>query len=78
MQKNSDDFSMQDVLRMARSEAGQQLFAMLQAQNSEAVGQAMAQASAGNYSGAKEALSSLLASPQVRAMLEQMGRPENE
>ena len=29
MQKNSDNFSMQDALRLAKSDAGQQLFAML-------------------------------------------------
>lgn len=77
MQKNSDNFSMQDALRLAQSEAGQQLFALLRAQNGEAVTQAMNQAAVGDYAQAKQTLSALLASPQVRAMLEQMGRQNN-
>lgn len=78
MQKNSDNFSMQDAMRLAQSEAGQQLFALLKSQNSDAVNQAMEQAASGDYSQVKKTLSSLLSSPQVRAMLEQMGRQEHE
>ena len=78
MQKNSDNFSIQDAMRLAQSEAGQQLFAMLRAQNGSAVDQAMAQAAAGDYSQVKQTLSSLLSSPQVRSMLEQLGRNQNE
>lgn len=77
MQKNSDNFSMQEAMRLAQSEAGQQLFAMLRAQNGAALDQAMEQAAAGDLSQAKQTLSSLLASPQIRQMLEQMGRPNN-
>lgn len=78
MQKNSDNFSMQEAIRLAQSEAGQQLFALLRAQNSSAIDQAMSMAAAGDYTQAKQALSSLLSSPQVKAMLEQMGGNPNE
>ena len=78
MQKNSDNLSMQDALRLAQSEAGQQLFAMLRAQNGEIMDQAMEQAAAGDYSQVKNTLSSLLASPQIKAMLEQLGRQNHE
>lgn len=78
MQKNSDQFSMQEAMRLAQSEAGQQLFALLRAQNGSAIDQAMTQAAAGDYTQAKQTLASLLASPQVKAMLEQMGRAQNE
>lgn len=78
MQKNSDNFSMQDALRLAQSETGQQLFAMLKAQNGDAVTQAMNQAASGDYDQAKQTLSALLSSPQIRAMLEQLGRQNNE
>lgn len=78
MQKNSDQFSMQEAMRLAQSEAGQQLFALLRAQDGGAVDQAMAQAAAGDYTQVKQTLSSLLSSPQVKAMLEQLGRNQNE
>lgn len=77
MQKNSDNFSMQDALRLAQSEEGQQLFTLLRTQNGEAVSKAMEQAATGDYTQAKQTLSALLSSPQVRAMLEQMGRQNN-
>ena len=78
MQKNSDNLSIQEALRLAKSEAGQQLFSTLRAQNGSAIDRAMEQAAAGDYSQIKDTLSSLLASPEVRAMLEQMGRQRNE
>ena len=78
MQKNSDHFSMEDALRMAQSEAGQQLFAMLRSQNGAAIDQAMEQAASGDYSQVKQTLSSLLSSPQIKTMLEQMGRQTDE
>ena len=78
MQKKSDDFSMQEALRLARSEAGQRLFATLQSQNGDAVTKAMSQASSGDYAAAKETLSTLLASPQVKAILDELGRQEHE
>lgn len=78
MQKNSDNLSMQEALRLVKSEAGQQLFAALRSQNSAAMDQAMAQAAAGNYGQAKDTLSSLLSSPEIKALLEQMGRQNHE
>ena len=78
MQKYPDTLSMQDALRLAKCEAGQQLFAALRAQNGAAVDKAMEQAAAGDYSQIKDTLSSLMASPQIKAMLEQMGRQTNE
>lgn len=77
MQKNSDNFSMQDALRMAQSDAGQQLLSLLKAQNGDTLNKAMDQAAAGDYTQAKQTLSDMLASPQVRAMLEQMRRQNN-
>ena len=48
MQKNSEgfhDFSMADAMRLAQSDAGQQLFALLQSTNGQQLQAAMAQAS---------------------------------
>ena len=74
----SNDFSMQDALRLAQSQAGQQLFDQLRTQNPEAVNQAMEQAASGNYDQIKQTLSDLMSSPEVKAMLEQLGRQNNE
>lgn len=78
MQKNSDNLSMQEALRLAKSEAGQQLFAALRSKNSQAMDQAMEQAAAGDYSQVKETLSALLSSTEIKAMMEQMGRQHHE
>ena len=44
MQKNSDNFSMQEALRLAGSDAGQQLLALLRQSNGTQLQQAMEQA----------------------------------
>ncbi len=74
MQKNSQDFSMQEALRLAKSPAGQQLLAMLRQADSEKIQQIMSQASAGKLEQAKEGLQGLLNSPEAKALLEQLGR----
>ena len=78
MQKNSDNFSMHEAMRLAKSDAGQQLMAMLQAQNSDSLKQAMSQASRGDYSQLKQTLAPMLASPEVQKLLSQLGRKSNE
>lgn len=77
MQKNSSDFSMQEALRLAKSPTGQRLLAMLQQYDPGTLEKAAAQASQGNSDTAKETLQSLLASPQVQAMLQQLRREQN-
>ena len=72
MDKNFDPKSMQDAMKMAKSDAAQQLLALLKAQNSEALNAAMENAASGNFSKVKENLSSMLTSPQVQALLEQI------
>ena len=74
MQKNSEDFSMQEALRLAQSPAGQQLLAMLRQSDTGQIQQALDQANAGDLKSAKKALSSLLADPQIQKMLGQLGR----
>ena len=78
MRKNSNDFSMQEAMRLAQSETGQQLIAALRAQNTGAVSQAMEQAAAGDMEKARQSMSSLLASPQIQALLEQLRRDSHE
>lgn len=74
MMRNSEGFSMEDALRLANSDTGRELFRLMQSRDAPALEQAMAQAAAGDPNAAKEALSGLLNSPEVRALLERLRR----
>ena len=74
MQKNSEDFSMQEALRLAKSPAGQQLLAMLRQADTGQIQQAMDQANAGDLKSARKTLNNLLADPEIRKMLGKLGR----
>lgn len=73
MQKNSNNFSMKDAMLFANSPAGQQLFATLRQSNPETFNQAMAQAASGDYAQLSKTLAPLLASEEVKKLLQQMG-----
>ena len=72
MQKNSQNFSMQEALRLANSDAGQQLLALLKQSDSTALQKAMSQVSAGDYDSVPKTLAALLASPQFRSLLKEL------
>ena len=74
MQKNSQDFSMEEALRLAKSPAGQQLLALLKQSDPQTLQQAVQQANSGNYTQAKASLQEILASPEAQALLQQLGR----
>ena len=74
MQKKSEDFSVQEALRLAKSPAGRQLMAMLQRSDSGQLQQAMQQASAGDYVKASQTLNSLLGSEEAQALLKELER----
>ena len=69
MEKNSQNFSMEDARILANSHLGQQLFGLLQTKNPEAI----SQAAAGNYETLRKNLDALLADPEIRALLRQLG-----
>ena len=73
MEHNSE-FSMQDVMRLAQSPAGQQLIALLKKQDSPQLQNAISSAAAGDYEQARKALSSLMDSPEIQSLLQQLGR----
>ena len=77
MQKNSDNFSLQEAMQLARSETGQQLLAFLQSQNRDALQLAMDQAAKGNYTQVKQTMSALLDDPRARALLEELRRQQH-
>ena len=70
MDKNSQNFSVDEVKKFAESPAGQQLMAMLQRADSEAVRQARA----GNYEDAMKRLSGFLQTPEAQQLLKNLGR----
>ena len=72
MQKNCEDFSVQDALRMAQSPAGKQLLAILRGNNTAQLQQVMDLAKAGDMEKASTALQSMLSSPQAQQLLKQM------
>ena len=69
-----NDKAIQEAMRLAGTPAGQQLLNMLQQSNTPALQQAMQKAAAGDYQQAKQAMSALLQDPQIKKLLEQMGR----
>ena len=80
MQKNSDkthDFSMADAMRLANSDAGKQLFALLQSTQSAQLQHTMEQASAGNLDAVRQAIQSLMASPEAMSLLKKMQEDQN-
>ncbi len=73
MLKNSDNFSMQEALRLANSDAGQQLLALLKQEHGTQLQRAMDQAGAGEYEQVQKTLGSVLSSPQAQELLRQLG-----
>ena len=74
MQKNSESFSMEDAMKLAKSPAGKQLISLLNQTDSRAVSQAMEQARSGDYSAAGQSLNKLLNNPEVQKLLKELGR----
>lgn len=63
---------MSQIMKLAQSPAGQQLFALIQKKSRGELEQAMDKANAGDYSGARDALSSLLSSPEAQKLIKQL------
>lgn len=73
MQMDPKNPLIKDAAAMANTPAGKQLISILQKSNAVDLKQAMADASEGNYEKAKSALEPLLSSPEVQALLRQLG-----
>ena len=73
MEKKIQDFSMDEVMRLAKSPAGKQLIAMLQQQNNGQLQQAMTQAKSGDYANASKTVSDMLSSPEAQKLLKELG-----
>ena len=66
--------SMQEVLRMAATPAGQQLIALLRQKGGSEFQAAMSSAASGDYTQAKRAIEKLMEDPQAQNLLKQLGR----
>lgn len=64
---------MADIMRIAQSSSGQKLIALLQKQGGNSLQAALDKASAGDYSAAKQNLSSLMASDEIKKLLNELG-----
>ena len=72
MQKNSPKFSMQDAMRLANTDAGQQLLAILKQSDGQQLEKVRDSAATGDYSCAMQALSTLMQREDVRQLLKQL------
>ena len=73
MEENSNNFSMQDMMRLAGTPAGQQLLNHLQKKNAKQLQMAIAHAVSGNMEQAKAILSELIGDPESQRLIRQLG-----
>lgn len=72
MDKKSKDFSMQEVMALAKTPAGKQLIDMLQHSDKAQLQQVYQQAAAGKYDHAAKTLRMLLTSPEAQALIKEL------
>lgn len=72
---NISNEKMQVAMNLAQSEAGRELYALLQRTQGKQLQSAMDQAAAGDYEQVQRTLSSLLSNPEAKKLLEKMGKP---
>ena len=73
MAEKNIPFSQSDLAALARSPAGQALFARLRQSNEAQLQQAMILAASGDMAGAGAVLAPLLSDPSIRAMVDRLG-----
>ena len=69
-----NQFSMQEILRIAASPAGQQLISLMKQQGGSDFQNAVDSAAAGDYSQAKRVIESLMTDPKAQQLLKELGR----
>ena len=74
MHNKSENFSTEEIIRFANSPAGKKLMALLQNTNSANLQSAAEEPASGNFESAQKKLSPLLNSPEVQALIKQMGK----
>ena len=74
MSEPNQSLSMEDIMKLAASPAGQRLLQLLQQHDSREMQQAVQKAAKGDFTSAKQAISTLMEDPQVKEILEQFRR----
>ncbi len=77
MERNNADFSMEEVKRLAQSDAGKQLMAMLSGSHGQTAEAVRSSAQSGDMEQAKKALSAFLSDPKAQALLRQLEAQQN-
>ena len=67
-------FSIQEAIRIASTPQGQQLIAALKKNSGNDLENALRKAQTGDYTEARKAITSLMDTPEIKALLKQLGR----
>jgi len=67
-------FSIQEAMRIASTPQGQQLIAALKKNSGNDLENALRKAQTGDYTEARNAITSLMDTPEIKALLKQLGR----
>ena len=78
MQKKSDDFSMQEAMRLAKTPAGQQLLAILKQEKGDKLQSIIRLAQEGNMQAAGNALQDIFSSPSAKELIRELEEKKNE
>ena len=73
MGNQNPGFSMEDILQLMKSPAGQQLMQLLQNSDDPALQKAKQLSASGNMDAAKQALTQMAANEEIRKLLSQLG-----
>ena len=72
--KHPNQPTMEELLRLAATPAGNQLIALMKQKGGSDLQIAMKQAAAGDYAQAKRTMESVLSDPQAQKLLKELGR----
>ena len=72
MEKNNGNFSMEEIKRLAQSDTGKQLMAMLASSHGDTSDKVRSSMASGDIEQAKKALSAFLSDPKAQALLRQL------
>jgi hypothetical protein len=72
MQKNFDEFSVKEAMRLANTDLGQQLMEHFRSQNQNAFQNVMQGAQSGDLEQAKRSLAALLNDPKAKELLQKL------
>ena len=73
MGKQENGFSMEEVVQLMRTPAGQQLIKLLQSSDDPALQKAKQLSAGGNINAANDALQQMAASDEIKKLLSQLG-----